>query len=154
GYAALAGAAFTPELYACAVSVNGVSDLPMMLNDVETLVGDDSDAVLYSLDHIGSKSDQKIAEKSPARAAAAIKAPVMLIHGADDIVVPISHSRKMHDALTELARPVKFVKLVGEDHWLSRSETRVRMLTELESFLDAHLAAPAAASAAPTEASR
>ena len=31
GYAALAGAAFTPDLYACAVSVAGVSDLPEML---------------------------------------------------------------------------------------------------------------------------
>lgn len=154
GYAALAGAAFTPELYACAVSVNGVSDLPMMLNDVETRGGDESDALFYWRDHIGSKSDPKIAEKSPARAAAAIKAPVLLIHGADDVVVPISHSRKMHDALTELGRPVKFVKLAGEDHWLSRSETRVRMLTELESFLDAYLAARAAASAAPTEPSR
>jgi dipeptidyl aminopeptidase/acylaminoacyl peptidase len=28
GYAALAGAAFTPEMYACAISVNGISDLP------------------------------------------------------------------------------------------------------------------------------
>ncbi|MGQ0836016.1 MAG: alpha/beta fold hydrolase [Gammaproteobacteria bacterium] len=154
GYAALAGAAFTPELYACSVSVNGVSDLPMMLNHIETRGGDESDAIYAWREHIGIKSDPKIAQKSPARTAAAIKAPVLLVHGVDDVVVPIAQSQKMYDALTKLGRPVKFVKLVGEDHWLSRSETRVRMLTELESFLDAHLAAPAAASAAPTEANR
>lgn len=154
GYAALAGAAFTPELYACAVSVNGVSDLPMMLNDIETRGGDESDAIYAWREHIGIKSDPKIAQKSPARTAAAIKAPVLLVHGVSDVVVPIAQSQKMHDALTKLGRPVKFVKLVGEDHWLSRSETRVRMLAELESFLDAHLAAPAAASPASTEAGR
>ena len=31
GYAALAGAAFTPDLYQCAVSIAGVSHLPKML---------------------------------------------------------------------------------------------------------------------------
>ena len=34
GYAALAGAVFTPDLYACAISINGVSDLPAMLDFV------------------------------------------------------------------------------------------------------------------------
>jgi dipeptidyl aminopeptidase/acylaminoacyl peptidase len=34
GYAALAGAAFTPEMYACAISVNGISDLPALLGYV------------------------------------------------------------------------------------------------------------------------
>lgn len=40
GYAALAGAAFTPELYACAVSINGISNLPAMLSFEETYAGD------------------------------------------------------------------------------------------------------------------
>ena len=30
GYAALAGAAFTPDLYSCAISINGVFDLPLI----------------------------------------------------------------------------------------------------------------------------
>lgn len=32
GYAALAGVAFTPDLYACAVSINGISDLPNFMD--------------------------------------------------------------------------------------------------------------------------
>jgi pimeloyl-ACP methyl ester carboxylesterase len=33
GYAALAGAAFTPDLYACAVSINGITDLPALMRE-------------------------------------------------------------------------------------------------------------------------
>ncbi len=46
GYAALAGAAFTPDLYACAVSVAGVSDLPEMLAWNEKMSGEESDGFL------------------------------------------------------------------------------------------------------------
>ena len=144
GYAALAGAAFTPGLYACAASVNGVSDLPAFIGFKERDNNEESDAALYWRDHIGDKLDAKVAEKSPARAAASITAPVLLIHGVDDTVVPIAQSEKMERVLMEMHRPVKFVKLPGEDHWLSRSETRIQVLAELESFLGAHLAEPAA----------
>ena len=149
GYAALAGAAFTPELYACAASINGVSDLPELIAFAERKWGDDSDSGYYMRDLIGRKGDPKIAEKSPARAAATVKAPVLLIHAVDDTVVPIAQSKKMERALAALGRPVKLVELKGEDHWLSRSETRIRVLAELESFLGAHLTAVADAAAPP-----
>jgi dipeptidyl aminopeptidase/acylaminoacyl peptidase len=35
GYAALAGAAFTPELYKCAASINGISDLQSLFDYVD-----------------------------------------------------------------------------------------------------------------------
>lgn len=139
GYAALAGAAFSPELYRCAVSINGVSDLPHMIGYVERQGGDDSDALAYWHDHIGSPLDPGVIEKSPARAAASVRAPILLLHGADDTVVPISQSESMEKALRQLNKPVNLIELPGEDHWLSRSETRIRVLKELETFLAAYL---------------
>lgn len=38
-----------------------------------------------------------------------------------------------------MGKPHRFVELPGEDHWLSRSESRVRVLTEMETFLAEHL---------------
>lgn len=138
GYAALAGVAFTPDLYACAISVNGVSDLPRMLSYERRLGGDESDAVLYWKDHIGSATSPDVIAKSPARAARNVRAPVLLLHGVDDSVVPSSQSQGMMKALG--ARPPhEFIELPGEDHWLSRSATRIRVLTEMERFLAKHL---------------
>lgn len=45
----------------------------------------------------------------------------------------------MVKALQAHGKPCKFVELPGEDHWLSRSETRIRVLTEMETFLGSHL---------------
>jgi dipeptidyl aminopeptidase/acylaminoacyl peptidase len=45
----------------------------------------------------------------------------------------------MANALKAAGKPYKLVELRGEDHWLSRTETRQQMLTELEAFLREHL---------------
>lgn len=68
-----------------------------------------------------------------------IVAPVLLIHGADDTVVPFLQSQQMHDAMKQAGKNVTLVKLDGEDHWLSRATTRVRMLTEIDVFLQSYL---------------
>ena len=139
GYSALAGAAFTPELYACAVSINGVSNLPAMLSFVEKLGGTESDSLSYWKDHIGFKTSPEVISKSPSRAAANIRAPVLLLHGVNDSVVPVSQSREMAKALKSLAKVHALIELPGEDHWLSRGDSRIRVLTEMETFLATYL---------------
>jgi dipeptidyl aminopeptidase/acylaminoacyl peptidase len=141
GYAALAGAAFTPDLYACAASIGGVSDLPAMLVYEDRQHGNESNAVAYWKENIGSAHDANTIAKSPARAAASVRAPILLIHGVDDTVVPIVQSQMMEQALKTAGRKAMLVRLPGEDHWLSRAETRIRVLKELESFLAANLRA-------------
>lgn len=139
GYAALAGAAFTPDLYKCAVSVNGVADLPAMIGNVKAQNGAESDSVAYWQDNIGSPYDRKVGARSPVNAAGQVRIPILLMHGVDDTVVPIAQSEAMARALSALGKPVQFVRLPGEDHWLSRSETRLRVLTEIEAFMREHL---------------
>lgn len=140
GYAALAGAAFTPELYTCAVSVNGVSDLPSMLAEVARTEGRQSDALAYWKDHIGAATDPMVARRSPARAAESVRAPVLLLHGTEDTVVPAAQSQTMAKALAAAGKAHRLVMLPGEDHWLSTGAMRTRVLEEIERFLAEHLA--------------
>lgn len=44
----------------------------------------------------------------------------------------------MATALRDAGKPFKLVELDGEDHWLSRSDTRRRMLEETVAFLLEH----------------
>ena len=141
GYAALAGATFNPDLYACAVSVAGVSDLPLMLAHEGNSGPEESVSLDYWKEHIGPPTDAMVIAKSPARAARDVRAPILLIHGTDDTVVPINQSRVMALELKNAGKTFEFIELPGEDHWLSQSETRIRMLTEIERFLAKHLAA-------------
>lgn len=133
GYAALAGAAFTPELYACAASVNGISNLPELIGyDAEHSGSSDAET-------IGESTDPQVLATSPIKAAARVRAPVLVMYCGDDTVVPPSQSENMARALREQGKSVELVKLEGDDHWLSRGATRVRMLKELETFLASQL---------------
>jgi dipeptidyl aminopeptidase/acylaminoacyl peptidase len=139
GYAALAGVSFTPDLYACAASINGVADLPAMIGHVSRREGAEGDSLDYWKHHIGPTTDPKVAARSPARAAAAVKAPVLLLHAEFDTTVPIAQSERMAQALQAAGKPVEFHKLPGEDHGLSFSSTRTQALEQLERFLAQHI---------------
>jgi dipeptidyl aminopeptidase/acylaminoacyl peptidase len=141
GYAAMAGPTLDPGVYRCAVAVAGVSDLRRMV-DSEAGRGArrDNTTTRYWNRFMGAErlGDRSLDERSPARLADRADAPILLIHGRDDSVVPIEQSRIMEAALRRANKPVEFVELAGEDHWLSRGDTRTRMLTEMVRFLEAN----------------
>lgn len=141
GYAAMAGLTLDSDVYRCGVSVAGVSDLRRMVNaEARQERHRDSQTVRYWNRFMGAArlNDRALDELSPAHLAASVDSPLLLIHGKDDTVVPIEQSRVMADALRRAGKPVEFVELPGEDHWLSRSETRRQMLVETVRFLEAN----------------
>lgn len=141
GYAALAGATFTPELYKCVVAIAPVSDLNRMLADEKRERGGDHWVVDYweGLMADGDARRKKLDEISPSKAADRVQAPILLLHGDDDTVVPIEQSTIMKRALERAGKDVTFLKLKGEDHWLSVAETRLQLLKEIDTFLKQHM---------------
>ena len=110
-----------------------------MIGDTENWDGEKSDSLAYWKDHIGSAMDPKVIQASPARAAANIKAPILLLHGTDDTVVPMRQSDAMARALDAAHKPYEYDKLPGEDHWLSNGATRTEVLEKIEAFLAKYL---------------
>ncbi len=140
GYAALAGAAFTPDLYVCAASINGIADIPQMLGFVkEKWGGEESDAFDHWKRMTGNASDEAVVASSPSRSVDTIRAPILLIHGSSDTVVPPSQSRNFAQLLKQKGKQCELVELPGEDHWLSTGQSRLTMLQSLEAFLAANL---------------
>jgi dipeptidyl aminopeptidase/acylaminoacyl peptidase len=85
-------------------------------------------------EELGPKSGFDVV--SPLHQAKQASAPILLIHGRDDTVVPFEQSTKMADALKDAGAPYQFVELKGEDHWLSRSDTRQQMLEAALAFVE------------------
>jgi dipeptidyl aminopeptidase/acylaminoacyl peptidase len=135
GYAALAGATLTPELYACAVSVNGVSNLPVLISSESEFVEK------YWTKRIGSiyKDKDSLAAVSPVVQVSEATPPIMLIQSTDDSIVPQGQSLLMRKALESAKRPVTYLALEGEDHWLSKEPTRIEMLEKSLAFIDKHI---------------
>ena len=73
---------------------------------------------------------------SPARLAARADAPILLLHGSDDSVVKIGQSQEMERNLKATGKPVEFVLIKGEDHWLSSDATRKAVLAASVAFVE------------------
>lgn len=81
----------------------------------------------------------RVDDASPSRRADRVVAPILLLHGAEDTVVPVEQTRTMARALKAAGKKHFHVELPGEDHWLSRAATRTRVLEETERFLRENL---------------
>ncbi len=136
GYAALAGVTLQQGLYRCAVSVAGVSDVKRMYATDVRESAYNKTLVRALKAEVGSGRD--LDAVSPVRFAERADAPVLLVHGKDDTVVLYEQSTAMHRALQKAGKPVELVTLKGEDHWLSRSETRLAMLKAAVAFVETH----------------
>jgi dipeptidyl aminopeptidase/acylaminoacyl peptidase len=141
GYAALAGASFTPELYACVVSYAGIADVSQILGDAARDAGANSSALHFWEARIGDRfADARALQAvSPALHADAVRAPVLLLHSTLDVTVPYTHSVREEAALHALGKPVQYVQLAGDDHYLQHADARIRLLQEMETFLAAHI---------------
>ncbi len=141
GYAALAGGALTPDTYKCVVSIAGVSDLKTMLGHEIRENGADSRAYAYWKNVIGdpAKDGAAIEAVSPYRLADKFKAPVLLIHGADDLVVPDRQSELMEQALKAANKPVTYLRIGKDDHSLIAPDSRTKALTAIAAFLKSHI---------------
>jgi dipeptidyl aminopeptidase/acylaminoacyl peptidase len=138
GYAALAGVTLQQGIYRCAVSVAGPSDLKAFFNWEGRRSGFDTEVTRFwrALIVADAGGDGVMSVLSPSSAAARADAPIMLIHGKDDTVVPIEQSELMESALKRAGKPYEMVVLNGEDHWLSREETRKMMLRAAVEFVE------------------
>jgi dienelactone hydrolase len=141
GYAALAGAALTPDLYRCAVSVSGVSQLREMLKSRGRIYGKDSDLYAYWVKQIGDpeRDAARIDAVSPALHVDRIKVPVLLIHGDHDEIVPFEQSKIMKQALEKSGRVTELITLEDEGHSGFTEDDARLVLTSIEAFLARHL---------------
>lgn len=141
GYAALAGAAFTPDIYQCAVSINGVSHLPKMLASDKKRYGKSSWVLDYwNRSILNDDYDRNtLKEISPYFSAEKIKAPVLLIHGEDDKIVEFNQSKLMQKAIKKQKGQVSLIKLKDDDHYLQDSATRIQAVTEMVKFVEQNI---------------
>lgn len=141
GYAAMAGPTLDPGVYRCAVAIAGVGDLAgMMAWEAKNAGRANSSSVRYWSKFMGASFRKRgeLDAVSPTRQAAKADAPVLVIHGKDDTVVPYQQSADFVRAMQRAGKPVEFVTLPAEDHWLSRGATRLQMLNSAIGFVEKH----------------
>lgn len=132
GYAAMRAAQRDGQLYRCAVSFAGVSDLARMraYNSRFLFSGASSDWL--------QKQAPDFKAISPLFGAEQVSIPLLLMHGKVDRRVPVAQSRLMAERLKAAGKKVIYVEQPLGDHFFSRSEDRLEFLKYLEAFLKEH----------------
>lgn len=135
GYAAMWAAVRNPDIYRCAISFAGVSDLPSQLRySRESFV-----APRYFRDwrdRVRGDKDFDLQQISPLRQASRISIPLLIAHGTEDHVVPISQSRRIHQALLKLGRAHDYVEYKDEPHGFETAGNGTDFLERVGAFLD------------------
>ena len=138
GYCALAGLAFTPELYACGVDYVGVSNLFTFLKTVPPYWKPMLD-MFYEM--VGNPETDKalLAEASPVLHADNIRVPLLIAQGAQDPRVNVDESDQMVAALKKHSVPVEYLVKENEGHGFHNEENRFEFYEVMERFLKKYL---------------
>lgn len=138
GYAALAGAAFTPDLFCCAVDIVGPSNLKTLIETIPPYW-----APMVSLFHQRVGDPEADAEflwsRSPLSRAASIRTPLLIAQGANDPRVKQAESEQIVAALQEAGIDHEYLLYPDEGHGFAKPENRLHFYAAAERFLARHL---------------
>lgn len=135
GYAALIAAITSPEVYRCAVSYAGVTDVNAWMKSHRN----DMLPTRYRKwrQKVHGEEAAEVEVPSPIDLAGQVSIPVLLGHGTADDRVPFRQGEKMARALRRADKDVEFLKLKDAGHGYEGAD-HVRFLNAVEAFLKKH----------------
>ncbi|HKR08867.1 MAG TPA: S9 family peptidase, partial [Gemmatimonadaceae bacterium] len=140
GYATLAGLAFTPDVYAAGVSYVGPSNLITLLNSIPPYW--ESIRTIFN-QRMGNPNTEagkaQLVRQSPLNSANRIKAPLLVVQGANDPRVNKAESEQIVTALRDRGSPVEYLLAPDEGHGFARPINNLAMFAATEKFFAKHL---------------
>ncbi len=139
GYSALFALGRNPDLYRCGISIAGVADWLALIkgrDDSETKF-----AYQYWVQQIGDPRNDEAFLKSisPVNFADKITAPLLLIQGKEDHIVPSGQARAMIDALEKAGHSPESLFVAYEGHGFSDEKDRIKEYKAIDDFLKKNL---------------
>ena len=138
GYATLAGAAFTPDLYACAIDYVGVSNLFTFMQTIPPYWKPFLD-MMYEMVGDPVKDKEMMEKVSPVFHVDKIKCPLFVAQGANDPRVNKAESDQMVEALKKRNIAVTYLVKDNEGHGFSNEENKFEFYSTMEEFLKKHM---------------
>jgi dipeptidyl aminopeptidase/acylaminoacyl peptidase len=138
GYAALVGAAFTPDVFCCAVDIVGPSNLKTLLETIPPYWAP-MIAQLYRRVGNPETDEEFLWSRSPLSRAHDIRIPLLIAQGANDPRVKQAESEQIVAALTEAGIDHEYLLFPDEGHGFAKPENRIKFYTAAERFLAKYL---------------
>ncbi len=138
GYAALVGAAFTPDFFAAAIDIVGPSNIITLLNSIPPYWAPMRNIFRVRVGDL--ETEQEFLEsRSPLFKAGEIRIPMLIAQGANDPRVKQAEAEQIVEALRAKGKPVEYLLFADEGHGFARPENRMAFYAAAEAFLAQHL---------------
>ena len=148
GYAAMMALVTAPDMFKCGISESGVSNLVRMLN-ARKIAGhsglhrdvDESEREFWE-SVVGDRHDEAaLREISPVFNVDKIRAPVLIAHGGEDLVVPMLDATDLERALRRAGKDVDLLMIKNEGHGFVQESSRKQFYERMDAFLAKNLPA-------------
>jgi dipeptidyl aminopeptidase/acylaminoacyl peptidase len=139
GYAALIALSQTPELYRCGIIYAGLTDLSRQLRYFAGRAPQMAQAFPEMRTGDNRTDKDLLPEVSPASLIPKIQAPVMLIYGGEDYVVPADQSRRLERTFSANGKICEFICERSEPHVFTTPTNVFKLYNRIEVFLRKHL---------------
>ena len=138
GYAALVGATFTPDLFACAVDIVGPSSL---ITFIKTIPPYWSSYLAMLHDRVGNPETESdfLTSRSPISHVDNIRIPMLIAQGANDPRVKQAESEQIVAVMIEKGIDHEYLLFPDEGHGFAKPENRLKFYAAAERFLAKHL---------------
>jgi dipeptidyl aminopeptidase/acylaminoacyl peptidase len=138
GYAALAGAAFTPDLYCCAVDIVGPSNLITLIESIPPYW---APMIAMFRQRVGDPVADAdfLWSRSPLSRAEAIRIPLLIAQGANDPRVKQAESEQIVAVLSKAGIEHEYLLFPDEGHGFAKPDNRLRFYEVADRFLARHL---------------
>ena len=138
GYMVMAGLTRYPEVFAAGADLFGVVNFETFFAHTEPWM-----AAISKVEY-GDPDTQKgmLRELSPIHEVDRVKAPTIVLHGANDTNVPVVEAEQVVASLKQRGVPVEYILFPDEGHGWRKTPNRIRSTVAIVRWFDRYLTAP------------
>ncbi len=135
GYMVMAGLTEYPELFAAGANLFGITNFETFFKHTQPWM-----AAISKIEYGNPETEVEMLRKlSPIHRIDRIKAPTIVLHGANDTNVPVIEAEQVVDNLKRRNVPVEYVLFADEGHGWRKTPNRVRSAVSIVKFFEKYL---------------
>lgn len=135
GYMVMAGLTEYPELFAAGANLFGITNFETFFKHTQPWM-----AAISKIEYGNPETEVEMLRKlSPIHRIDRIKAPTIVLHGANDTNVPVIEAEQVVENLKRRNVPVEYVLFADEGHGWRKTPNRIRSAVSIVKFFETHL---------------
>ncbi|MFC3193158.1 alpha/beta hydrolase family protein [Marinicella sediminis] len=138
GYASMQAVVKEPDLYKCSIPDAGPYELEYQWKKADSFKQNKKAREWFLARMIGSTDEARVKERSPVYHLDKLKAPLLIVHGSEDVRVPIGNAYLLEEKLKE--KGIKYETMYKKDgHGFQKIPYRIELYEKMLSFLEQHI---------------